>query len=136
MDLSKLPLFAGITRRMEWLNQRQQVLAENVSNANTPSFVPSDLAAQNFRDLLKGSGGGKLAMAGTAGRSLAGTNSVLATAAPVKRDKVVETSPTGNAVNMEDQLMKVSETQANYTLMTSLYQKHVNMLRTAIGRRG
>ena len=48
--------------------------------------------------------------------------------------KSYETSPNGNAVVLEEQMIKVSELQANYQLAANLYQKNLGMLRTAIGR--
>ncbi|MBT7747468.1 MAG: flagellar basal-body rod protein FlgB, partial [Alphaproteobacteria bacterium] len=47
---------------------------------------------------------------------------------------VYETSPDGNSVVLEQQLMKVTETKMDYELMTNLYRKHMGMLRTALGR--
>lgn len=135
MDLTKIPLFAALGKRMEWLNQRQKVLAENVANANTPNYRPSDLAPQSFRDLLKGSTGGRLAPVATSPSHLGGVARGGGAFSPT-RDKVTEVSPTGNAVQIENQMMKVAETQADYTMTTNLYRKHLNMLKTAIGRAG
>jgi len=42
----------------------------------------------------------------------------------------------GNAVDLEGELRKVSETSMDYQAMVNLYRKHVSMLRTAIGRNG
>ena len=36
MDLSRLPLFEMMTKRLSWLGRRQEVLAENIANADTP----------------------------------------------------------------------------------------------------
>ena len=58
MDLNKLPLFAMATKRMGWLAKRQEVLSQNVANADTPNFVPHDLKAQDFRAMVKAAGGG------------------------------------------------------------------------------
>src|SRR5579864_8447303 len=43
MDLSQIPLFATLRGRLGYLNQRQQVIAQNVANADTPGFQPKDL---------------------------------------------------------------------------------------------
>jgi flagellar basal-body rod protein FlgB len=45
-----------------------------------------------------------------------------------------ETAPSGNAVVLEDQMMRVSETQTDYRMATTLYRKHIAMLKAAIGR--
>ena len=45
-----------------------------------------------------------------------------------------ETLPAGNAVVLEEQLMKVAENRHSYELMTQLYRKHMQMFRIALGR--
>jgi len=50
----KLNLFQAITKRMDWLRQRQTVLAENIANAETPEYVPQDLSERDFRRVLRG----------------------------------------------------------------------------------
>jgi flagellar basal-body rod protein FlgB len=37
-------------------------------------------------------------------------------------------------VVVEEQMIKVAETQMDYQLVTNLYRKHVDMIKTAIGR--
>jgi len=49
MDLNKIPVFAAITKRMHWLNQRQKVLADNIANSDTPGYAPKDLKEINFK---------------------------------------------------------------------------------------
>jgi len=48
--------------------------------------------------------------------------------------KTYDVTPTGNAVVMEEQMVKSTETMTDYNLMTAIYQKNVNMMRTALGR--
>ena len=50
-----------------------------------------------------------------------------------KDQETYEVAPGGNAVVIEEQLMKVTETQGDYRLVTNLYQKHLSMIRKAIG---
>jgi len=45
-----------------------------------------------------------------------------------------ETLPTGNAVVLEEQLMKVAQNKHDYELMTRLYRKHLQMFQIALGR--
>ena len=40
----------------------------------------------------------------------------------------------GNSVVVEEQMVKAAETQMDYQLVTNLYRKHVDMIKTAIGR--
>jgi flagellar basal-body rod protein FlgB len=45
-----------------------------------------------------------------------------------------EVRPSGNAVNLEDEMLKVAQNQADYQMAASLYQKSMGMLRIAIGK--
>ncbi len=133
MDLSKLSLFKIIGARMGYLGERQKVLAENVANADTPHYRPSDLKAMDFQAVLRGDQ--RIRMATTNQVHLAGvTPGNIFQVEKAAFGKSYETSPSGNAVVLEEQMLKVSELQANYQLAANLYQKNLGMLRSAIGR--
>ena len=133
MDLSRLPLFSMLTKRASWLDKRQAVLAQNIANANTPGYVPRDLVAQDFRKLLN---------AAAPQVTLATTNPLHQVSAraqspwPDEKAKAVETAPDGNAVVIEEQLFKVSETQTDHRMALNLYAKHVAMLKSVLSRGG
>lgn len=133
MDLNDLPIFAMMTKRMAWLTKRQEVLAQNIANSDTPGFRPSDLMAQNFRGMLGSSSGASMELRQTNSGHIAPTKRPQAFRED-KQKETYETSLDGNAVVIEEQLMKVSETQGNYRLATNLYRKHVEMFRAALGR--
>ena len=132
MDLRNLAIFSMATRRMSWLGKRQEVLAQNIANSDTPRYRPQDLKAQEFRKFLRPS---------IPRTQLATTqaNHVLPPRGTpefrsLKDKETYEVAPSGNAVVIEEQLMKVTETQGDYRLVTNLYQKHLSMLRAAIGK--
>lgn len=134
MDLSKIPLFRVMSERMSWLTQRQQVLAQNVANADTPGYKPSDLEPVDFRRLADDAGKRLSVRATRAGHIVNG-------GAPQGQKYAVkeETSPSGalingNSVVIEEELMKIAGTAADYQVTTSLYRKHVAIIKAAIGR--
>ena len=43
MSIYDVPLFSMLRTRMQWHQDRQQVLADNVANADMPKFRPRDL---------------------------------------------------------------------------------------------
>jgi flagellar basal-body rod protein FlgB len=45
-----------------------------------------------------------------------------------------ETRPAGNAVNLEDEMLKVSANQMDYAAVTQLYSKSLSLIKTAIGK--
>ena len=139
MNLLNLPMFKAMMGQMEWLNRRQSVLSENMANSDTPGYTPHDLQKIDFGELLKNE---KSATA-IHREQLAAAEHVKQgydlTAAGRNADEIetkgMETSPTGNSVVLEEQLIKVSETQIQYSMLTNLYRKQADMIRMAIGRR-
>ena len=136
MDLNSIGLLKAITERMEWLGERERVLAENIANADTPGYKPKDLKQVSFGDLLKGPNGTQLGITArvTQPGHLGGFSRGDGGKWRVTRSKTYETAPDGNGVNLEQQMMNVAETQADHNLMTSLYRKQIGMLRKALGR--
>lgn len=126
-----MPLLATLSGRMAWLNARQQVLAENIANADTPGYVPRDLKPANFRDLVR-SEGAKLAPRATDASHLRGATGGNRFA-PQEQKGTYETTLDGNAVVLEEQLMKVTKTAGDYQTTTNLYRRYLAMFRTAIG---
>jgi len=132
MDLSKFPVFRMMTDKMKWLSSRQAVLSQNIANADTPKFQPMDLKQVDFR---------KPGAASPFHVELARTHeSHIARSGEKqdfrsgKQDNPYETLPTGNAVVLEEQLMKVAQNRQDYELMTQLYRKQVQMFHIALGR--
>lgn len=132
MDLFQLKLFQRITERMGWLGARQQVLAQNVANADTPDYVPHDLKPLDFTEHLR-----KLAPvtpARTDPLHMVGTAAPAESVDDMKQRNPYESAPVGNSVVLEEQMMRLADAQHNYQLMTNLYRKHVDMLKAALGR--
>jgi Flagellar basal body protein len=46
-----------------------------------------------------------------------------------------EVRPAGNAVNLEDEMMKVAGNQMDYQAAISLYSRSMGLFRTALGKR-
>ena len=144
MDFSQIPLFQAITRKMGWLAQRQQVLARNIANIDTPGFKPKDIAAPDFGALLRGKSMDNHRQYG-GGVPLVATHPAHFRADPFE-DPIAEREieiavadapvrPNGNAVVLETELMKVNKTAMDYQLTTNIYRKYISMFKTAIGRR-
>jgi flagellar basal-body rod protein FlgB len=133
MDLGKLTLFKLMGAKMAYLGERQKVLSENIANADTPNYRPSDLKPMDFQSVLRGDQ--RIRMAATHQVHLAGSGRD----SPFKVEKAAfgktfETSPNGNSVVLEEQMLKTADVQTSYQLAANLYSKNLTMLRTAIGR--
>ncbi|CAO4167367.1 flagellar basal body rod protein FlgB [Methylorubrum populi] len=138
MSLTDLPLLGMLRNRMQWHQARQALLAENVANADMPGFRPRDFAEPSR------SSAGLAAPLGAAvgGDGLARTDirhiGLSAESGPnadPRRFKGFEVRPSGNGVNLEEEMMKAGDNQSDYQLVASLYQKSLDALKIAVGKR-
>ncbi len=135
MTVSDLPIFSMLRTRMQWHQERQRVLAENVSNADTPKFRPKDLKPLDFGPHAQAAGqrGGQVALASTNPAHI--TGSAGSSAFAIDRPTKYDVRPAGNAVNVEDEMMKVASNQMDYQAAISLYSRSMGLFRTALGKR-
>ena len=127
------PFLSLLRERMTWLHQRQDLLAQNVANADTPRYAARDLKAQDFSDALKKVTNPTTSMTVTNARHIALSNTRASQFEDLKSPDI-ETSPNGNSVSLETQMIKVSDTQAQFAAAANLYAKAMTMIKTAIGR--
>ncbi|MBU6462276.1 MAG: flagellar basal body rod protein FlgB [Bradyrhizobium sp.] len=135
MSIGDLPVLSALRTRMRWHQERQRVLAENVANSDTPNFKPRDLVEPKFDATGASAPGGVM---GTLPMMRTNASHISASGAPETFDqnrKVgFETRPAGNAVNLEEEMLKVSSNQMDYAAVTSLYSHSLHLLKTAIGK--
>lgn len=129
MDLSQIPLFSALVKRMSWLTDRQTVLAENVANADTPGYQARDLRQPDFRQLLSQSSG-QSTLATTQPGHLQAKRSLVDLAS----SETTAASPGGGKSTIEDEMMKVSQTANDYALVATVYRANLNMVKTVLGR--
>lgn len=137
MTTENIALFKGLGSKIDFLNQRQRILSQNIANSDTPNYRPQDLTPVNFDRVLG-------AVAREEGK-IPGVH--LETTDPGhnggvgdvddpksrKQKETYEVTPSGNAVVVEEQMFKANTNMADYNLMTNLYQKHIGLIRTSIG---
>ena len=133
MSINDLPVLSALRTRMQWHQERQRVLSENVSNSDTPNFKPRDLVEPKFDSTGASAGSmASLAMVRTASSHIAPSGS--GQTFDQNRKGAFLTRPAGNAVSLEDEMLKVSANQMDYAAVTSLYSKSLHLLKTAIGK--
>lgn len=134
MNLPDVPLLSMLRQQMTWLQARQSVLSQNVSNGDTPGYVANDLKPMDFEKMLRGdSSKFQSGLATTNDHHIAITPQSQGTGA---NSPDIQAVPTGASVSLEQEMIKVSETQAEFQAATNLYSKALSMMRTAIGKSG
>jgi flagellar basal-body rod protein FlgB len=128
MGAMDIALFNLAEQRLAWADRRQEVLAQNIANANTPNWRSRDLVP--FAAMLSHTQ--TIGMARTQANHLDGVGGgpvpIKTEASPTSR------SPNGNTVTLDEQLTKVADTDTTQALVTNLYKSYLGMFRTVIGR--
>lgn len=135
MDFSSISLFNIMKTKLDYLSQRQGILAQNIANADTPGYKAKDLAAPDFKKLVKASGASTstLRLAATDAKHIQQNKTTGSDYKIVKRDKTDEVNLNGNNVTIEDEISKAAQNQAEYQKALNLYGKSISMFKTAIG---
>ncbi len=136
MNLPDIPLLDILRTRMSWLSARQATISQNVANADTPGFTARDLKPLDFESLVKRAAapnGLSPSLMLTNPRHIAGAGRGVSDFADTDSPDTAA-NPAGNTVSLEEEMIKVADTQAQYQAAANLYSKAVNLLRTAIGR--
>lgn len=136
MGITDIPILSMLRTRLDWSQARQRILADNVANADTPNFRSRDLAPLKFDDppLVAPNAVSGLTLTRTAGSHLEGVG-LSQSPFPNKNTPGYEVRPTGNAVNLEEEMMKVAANQMDYQAAISLYSRSMGLFRTAMGKR-
>jgi flagellar basal-body rod protein FlgB len=127
MDLNNLTLYSMMGRNIKFLSARQQVLATNVANVNTPDFVAQDLQRPDFsRELRKRSA----LLTTTNDRHFAAVPSRMPNARFTPRP-ITALTLDGNGVSIEHQLNEVSKTSGEYDRMFTILNKYNQLMQLA-----
>ena len=133
MNIADIPLLGMLRERMSWLNARQQTLSQNVANADSPGYLARDLKPLNFEDMMKRMGADQSSGLTTTNPMHIAISKKQPGAYAGEDSPDTEASISGNTVSLEAEMMKVSDTQAQFQAATNLYSKALSMMRTAIG---
>jgi flagellar basal-body rod protein FlgB len=131
--ISDIPIFSMLRTKMHWHQERQRFLAENVANANTPKFRPRDLVPPDFAH--RGPQTGAVTLTRTAAGHIAGDSAADTMQFQRARGGNYQVRPTGNAVDLEDQMLKVAANQMDFQTVASLYSRSLGLLKTALGKK-
>jgi len=131
MAADPLAIFAMLKSRLSYLADRQQVIAQNVANSDTPGFTPKDLKPFT----LPGHGGAAGGLAPvtptlTSPMHMAAPTTAAAGAQAVSSPDS-ETTLNGNSVVLEDEMMKMSQARMNYDAAVAFYQQSMQLISTA-----
>jgi flagellar basal-body rod protein FlgB len=130
MPISDIPILSMLRERMQWHQERQRILAENVANSDTSNYQARDLAPLDFEHQLS-----------TASVNLARTDPGHLDATDDGEGRFdsdsgsrFEVRPRGNTVTHEDEMMRVASNQMDYEAVASLYTHSLGLIKVAIDK--
>jgi flagellar basal-body rod protein FlgB len=132
LAVTDLSLFSMLRSRMQWHQERQRVLAQNVANADIPNFKPKDLAPLKFERTDATSQ--PVGLQRTQSAHIA-SDSGAAGQSQTDRLGTYAVRQSGSSVHLEDEMIKVAANQMDYQAATTLYSRSLNLIKTAIGKR-
>ena len=110
----------GLERAMSGSALRQQVIANNIANANTPNFKASDV---DFHAALAQAFAGQPT-----------TDQIAATTFGIQTDSTSTGRLDGNNVDIDQQMSNLSENTLDYQSLESVMASRISTLKTAIGQ--
>lgn len=128
MRFSVDEIFAPHMRALQVGNQRLEVLAANMANADTPGYLARDI---DFRAAMQSEAESSLTMRTTSQRHIAGAG-LSGGPAEVLYRTALQPSLDGNTVDSDRESAAVAETAVRYEAALMFFNRKVSGLRTAI----
>ncbi len=134
MDINAIPLFSMLKSRLGYINAREQLISQNVANADTSGFAPKDLQPFDVSRAMENASGPQTGFVRTA-MTEPGHLQPKALQSEVQW-KVVDSEDSsgtlnGNKVTLEDEMAKMSEARMDYEAAVGFYQKAMSLLQMA-----
>lgn len=130
----------GLAARMKHLNARQNVVSQNIANADTPGYRSKDLEEPDFARILgRESADGSMRISRP---RVGATPTMVSLGSRVGRaddgrivpGQIGESKPNGNDVVLEEELLKLGDIQSDYSAAASVYRKSAGLLKVTIGK--
>lgn len=121
-----LDIFKTAAGAAEHASRRQALIAQNIANADTPGYRGQDVAP--FADMMADY---DTPMRHTRVGHLQPTSMGAATET-ILSDGM--TSPNGNTVSLETEMMKAAQTRGQFDMAMGVYKSALNILKSSLGR--
>ncbi len=119
--------FGLLEKVLDLRMQNQQVIASNIANADTPGFAPVKLEfEQGLKDALSGR---QAPLGQTHEQHFPATGQFSGVAAKVVRDRSQAGVGDGNGVDLDKQMVDLSENQILYEAATQMINKKLGLLK-------
>lgn len=136
MDLLNGASFQRLEGAIHAASMRQQVLANNIANVDTPNFKRSDVAFEEMLTQAMGDGGKSIAGRRTYDRHIPiGASSSIPSPVVLTEDSTVINNSRNN-VDIDKEMSLEAENQLRYNLFIQAVNHQVKMMRIGMEGRG
>jgi len=111
---------------------RQEILASNIANADTPGYKARDVNFSSAFQTALAKGGSNTAMATTSSKHLQSSNSPSVFGTHLMYRGESQSSIDGNTVNMDKEMAEFADNALRYQAALTFMQKRIETMRTAI----
>ena len=125
--MEPIQLFQLASDKAHWLSVRQSVVAGNIANVNTPDYAAMDI--DPFETVLQ-----------SVGSRMAATHPAHFSEGPLRGSvradsgQDLDASPSGNAVSLEEELIKAGDIRKEYELNTGLVRTFHRMMLLTVAK--
>ena len=126
MAISDLPILSMLRTKMQWHQERQRRPGRKCLECRYPEIPAARSDAAELRPPAAGAGVARGHERRASGR-IVGRPSRFGSS----REGGYEARPSGNAVSLEDEMMKVASNQMDYQAATTLYSRSLGLVKTA-----
>lgn len=130
--MQPIQLFELASKQAEWLSVRQEVVATNIANANTPKYRAQDISSF---DAVMQSTSGKMGMAKTHPAHF-GASDLSESISVVNNDlnNEIGVQESGNTVSLSDEMTKTGEIKRQHELNAALVRNFHRMMLMTVKR--
>ena len=122
-------LFDAMKNKMKYTNQNQNIISQNIANANTPKYKTMELAPVDFSKSLVSR---NIKLRTTSPKHITPPRRSISFKERRQRD-TYETKPNGNNVSLEEQVVKMSENDMEFRATAGSMKQMSSLLKAAIG---
>ena len=123
----RLAVFETAAQMAKHAGARQAVTARNIANADTPGYQATHIL--KFQEIAKTANGSTMRATRVGHLSASEASTSMAIQA-----SMTESSPNGNGVSLEDEMMNAVEISREHNRALAVYRHAMTVLRTSIGR--
>lgn len=127
--MSGISIMALAAQKADWLSVRQSTLAQNVANANTPGYKAKDVVP--FESILDNTSLSMM-VSNSQHMNISGGTGRAAEMPKVEENANGDSTYTRNTVSLENELMKLGETNSQFALNTGLIKSFNRMIMASL----